>query len=66
MFLVHIYSFVSRELAKKIFFINFMFIGKFLLLNSRYTLSIFFKGRKKTLDTKDLYRALKEHKSGNY
>ncbi|KNC31637.1 putative multidrug resistance-associated protein lethal(2)03659 [Lucilia cuprina] len=28
-----------------------------------YTLSIFFKGRKKTLDTKDLYRALNEHKS---
>jgi len=24
----------------------------------------FIKGRKDTLDTKDLYRALKEHKSG--
>ncbi|KAM7361614.1 putative multidrug resistance-associated protein lethal(2)03659 [Cochliomyia hominivorax] len=30
-----------------------------------YTLPIFFKGRKKTLDTKDLYRALDEHKSEN-
>ncbi|KAL9890469.1 probable multidrug resistance-associated protein lethal(2)03659 [Glossina fuscipes] len=28
-----------------------------------YTLPTFFKGRKKTLDTKDLYRALKEHKA---
>ncbi|XP_075146932.1 putative multidrug resistance-associated protein lethal(2)03659 [Haematobia irritans] len=28
-----------------------------------YTLPTFFKGRKKTLDTKDLYRALNEHKS---
>lgn len=30
----------------------------------RYTMPTFFKGRKRTLDTKDLYRALKEHKSG--
>nr|XP_013098632.1 unnamed protein product [Stomoxys calcitrans] len=28
-----------------------------------FTLPTFFKGRKKTLDTKDLYRALNEHKS---
>ncbi|XP_030375917.1 probable multidrug resistance-associated protein lethal(2)03659 [Scaptodrosophila lebanonensis] len=28
-----------------------------------YTMPTFFKGRKKTLDTKDLYKALKEHKS---
>ncbi|EDV31158.2 uncharacterized protein Dana_GF14687 [Drosophila ananassae] len=28
-----------------------------------YTMPTFFKGRKRTLDTKDLYRALKEHKS---
>jgi len=26
----------------------------------------FFKGRKKTLDENDLYRALQEHKSGKF
>lgn len=30
----------------------------------RYTLPTFIKGRKKTLETEDLYKALKEHRSG--
>lgn len=34
------------------------------LLFCSYTMPTFFKGRKKTLDERDLYKALNEHKSG--
>lgn len=34
------------------------------LFHSSFTMPVFFKGRKKTLDERDLFRALNSHRSG--
>lgn len=38
----------------------------FILLFFSFTMPTFFKGRKRVLDESDLFRALKEHKSGKF